>query len=238
MTLIPELGPALGRLAAPPAAVPPGRVPLDDLRLNLVTQVFEHAAAGRRFGDDPVAAAAALSRAAWLGPWEQTVAAAAARLADYVDRQLRAAAAEARLPPKQRARLTLSESDRREIAGRLGAGSLPLFRSVEALERANPSVIGSGTRQDPVVEEWREALLAVARRLEAAWISLEEAAAREPAFWLPAVEEVRAWRRPAWPLWTVTAIGLLVATYLGLVLGGYLPAAGPAGALARAWWYR
>jgi hypothetical protein len=219
-------------------SVPAGRIPLDDLRLDLVTAVFEHAAAARGFGDDPPAAAAALGRAAWLGPWEQTVAGAAARLADHVERQLRAAATEARLPPKQRARLPLSESDRREIAGRLGAGSLPLFRSVEALERAIPSLRASATPHDPVVEEWREALLAVARRLEAAWISLEEAAAREPAVWSPAVEEVRAWRRPAWPLWVVTAVVLLVATYLGLVLGGYIPAVGPAGALARAWWYR
>jgi hypothetical protein len=236
MTLVPELGPALGRLTARAATVARGGVPLDDLRLNLVTTVFEHAAAARAFGDDPAAAASALNRAAWLGAWEETVAAAAARLGDQVDRELQAAAAESRLPAKQRAQLPLGESDRRAIAGRLGAGSLAFLRSIDALERTIPTVSAAGARGQSGIHEWRESLLAVARRLESAWISLEEAAGREPAAWAPAVEQVRGWRAPAWPIWVVTAAALLIAAYLGLVFGGYLPAVGPAGELARAWW--
>jgi len=238
MTLVPELGPALGRLTARATPVPAGRVPLDDLRLDLVTTVFEHAAAARAFSGDAAAAASALNRAAWLGAWEATVAAAAARIADQVDRELQAAAAQARLPEKRRLGLALGESDRRAIAGRLGTGSLPFLRSLDALERTIPAASASGSRGQSGLDEWHEALLAVARRLESAWVALEEAAAREAAVWTPAVERVRAWRRPTWPLWAATAVVLLVAAYIGLVLGGYLPAVGPVGDLARVWWYR
>lgn len=238
MTTVPELGPALGRLTARPAAPAGAGIPLDDLRLQLVTAVFEHAAAARAFGDDPAAAASALNRAAWLGAWEDTVAAVAARLGEHIDRQLEAAATESRLPRQQRERLPLGESDRRAIAGRLGAGSLPFLRSLDALERTIPAASAAGSRGAAGLEEWRDALLAVARRLESAWIALEDAAAHEPAVWSPAIQQVRAWRRPTWPVWTVTALVVLVAAYVGLVLGGFLPAVGPVGELAKAWWYR
>ncbi len=233
--LVPELGPALGRLTArgsPGAA----RVALDDLRLQLVTDLFEHAATARAFGDDPAAAVSALGRAVWLGAWENTVTAVAGRLADQVDRELQAAAAESRFPRKQRDRLPLSKADRRAIAGRLGAGSVPFLRSLDALERTIPGASAGGTRGPSGVDDWREALLAVARRLESAWLALEKAAAEEPAVWAPAVDDVRRWRRPAWPVWTATALVLLAAAYVGLVFGGYLPAVGPIGELARLWW--
>jgi hypothetical protein len=213
-------------------------VPLDDLRLALVTTVFEHAAAAREFGDDAAAAASALNRATWLGAWENVVAAVAARLSEQVEHELQAAAAESRLPSRLRADLTLTENDRRAIAGRLGAGSLPFLRSLDALERTVPAVSASTSRGAAAVDEWREALLGVARRLESAWLALEEAALRERAVWAPAVEKARAWRRSTWPLWVATAIVMLVAGYVGLVFGGYLPASGPVGELARAWWYR
>jgi hypothetical protein len=41
-----------------------------------------------------------------------------------------------------------------------------------------------------------------------------------------------------WPVWAITAGVLLLVAYVGLVFGGYLPAVGPIGELARAWWYR
>ena len=45
---IPELGPSLGRLVDPPAGVPGAlRVPLDDIRIDLVTGVFDLAGAGQ-----------------------------------------------------------------------------------------------------------------------------------------------------------------------------------------------
>jgi hypothetical protein len=206
--------------------------------LQLVTTMFEHAAAARAFTGDAPAAASALNRAAWLGAWESTVAAAAARIGDHIDNQLKAAADESRLPSKRRAQLALSPSDRRAIAGRLGARSLPFLRSLDALERTIPAVSAKGERAHAGLADWHQALLAVARRLESAWLGLEEAAGREPAVWASAVEQVRSWRRPMWPVWAITAGVLLLAAYVGLVFGGYLPAVGPIGELARAWWYR
>jgi hypothetical protein len=237
VTLVPELGPAFGRLTRAPAAGT-GRIPLDDLRLELVTTMFEHAATARAFTGDPAAAASALNRAAWLGAWENAVAAAAARIGDHIDRQLQAAAEESRLPAKRRTALPLTAADRRAIAARLGGGSLPLLRSLDALERTVPAVSARGARGEAGLSEWQEALLGVARRLESAWLGLEGAASREPSVWAPAIEEIRAWRRPVWPVWTLTAAVVLLVVYVGLVFGGYLPAVGPIGELAQAWWYR
>jgi hypothetical protein len=200
--------------------------------------VLEHAAAARAFGDDAAAAASALNRAAWLTAWEATVAAVTRRLAEYVERQLASAAAESRLPNRLRAPLVLSDSDRRAIAGRLGSGSFAFLRSLDALERTVPAVSASGQRGAAAVQEWQEALLGVARRLESAWLAVEEAAEREPAVWAESIERVRGWRRPLWPVWLITGLVVLLAGYVGLVFGGYLPAVGPVGALARAWWYR
>jgi hypothetical protein len=237
VSLIPELGPALGRLTAR-ASNARAPVPLDDLRLELVSTIFDHAAAARAFGADAAAAASALNRTTWLGAWEATVAGVAARLAEQVERELQAAAAESRLPRKRRAELGLTERDRRAIAGRLGSGSLPFLRSLDALERLVPAVSSTGSRAAGAMAEWQEALLAVARRLESAWLAVEGAAAREPAVWAESIESVRRWHRPRWPLWVATGLVLLVAGYVGLVFGGYLAAVGPIGALARAWWYR
>jgi hypothetical protein len=88
------------------------------------------------------------------------------------------------------------------------------------------------------VTEWQEALLGAARRLEAAWLWLEDALGREWREWAVEVEEVRTWRRPLWPLITIGAALLLVAGYVGLVLGGYLPVPEPLQGIADAVWAR
>jgi hypothetical protein len=85
---------------------------------------------------------------------------------------------------------------------------------------------------------WRSALTAAARRLEAAWLALEEAAAAEQRRWQVEVELVRVWHLPRWPLWLLTAIVLTVATYLGLVLGGYVPVPPRLAGFAEFWWNR
>jgi len=79
--------------------------------------------------------------------------------------------------------------------------------------------------------EWQEALRAAARRLEAAWLSLESGVAEEQRRWAAEVEAMARWRPPLWP---VLALGLPFAAallWLGLVVGGYLPA--PAWLAAR-----
>lgn len=238
MLLVPELGPALGRLCERPRPGDARWVRLDDVRLALVTGIFELAGAAREFAlaDDRGSAVTSLSRQAWLAEWERAIAEVTDRIARAVDARFDAAAREARLPARRRAQLPLAEPDRHAISGRLGAGSLPFFQSLEALEQTVPGVSASGPRGEATAREWQEALLAVARRMESAWLSLEAAASREETLWAPEIERVRAWRRPVWPVWLVSVVVLTAVTYLGLVFGGYLPVPSPLLPLAQAVW--
>jgi hypothetical protein len=112
------------------------------------------------------------------------------------------------------------------------------LQALEVLEQLVPAVSAGGTRGDAAVREWQEAVLGVARRLESAWLELESAALREEALWTPEIEQVRAWRRPTWPLWLVNAVLLAGVTWLGLVLGGYLPVPPALRGFAEAVWQR
>src|SRR2546428_475548 len=72
--------------------------------------------------------------------------------------------------------------------------------------------------------EWQEALRTAARRLEAAWLALEDVVAEEQRRWTPEIDAVAAWRPSLWPLFTVWVPLTLLLLWLGLVLGGYLAA--------------
>jgi len=240
--LVPELGPSLGRLTEPPlnlSAPGVGGVRLDDIRIDLVTGLFELAGAARSFASagDAQGAMASLGRVEWLGLWEKAVETAARRIAAWVNDQLEDAAAVSRFPPKRLRRLVLRAEDTRAIAARLGSGGAPLVTALDALEQASRSAGGSRPPgQGPA--RWRDALTAAARRLEAAWIALETAAAAEQRRWLADIERVHAWHRPRWPLWLLTALVLGLAGYVGLVLGGYLALRPPLEGLAQWWWAR
>ena len=84
--LVPELGPALGHLGDPPLSRSErgSSICSDDIRLDLVTGIFELAGAARSFAaaGDRQGAIASLARVAWLKLWERAVAAAAERLAE------------------------------------------------------------------------------------------------------------------------------------------------------------
>lgn len=238
---VPELGPSLGRLAEPPSAsVNPGPfgIVLDDIRLDLVTGIFDIAGAARSFAaaGDRHGAIASLGRVAWLGLWERSVAAAAQRLADAVNTALRQAGAESRLPSKRVTGFLLTAEDVRAIGSRLGSGGAGFVSALDALEQTVPAAAASGARGRLGQEEWQVALATAARRLESAWMALIEAAKREQARWKEEVERVRAWRRPRWPLWAITLAVLLALGYLGLVLGGYLPVSSPLRGVAEWWW--
>jgi hypothetical protein len=239
-TLVPELGPALGRLCVRSANPGPRWVRLDDIRLQVATEVIELGGAARAFAaaDDRPAAVSSLNRQAWLAEWERAVAEASDRIAQAVNARLEAAGREARLPARRRRELALSDTDRRAISGRLGAGGFAFLQGLEVLEQLVPAVSAGGTRGDAAVREWQEAVLGVARRLESAWLELESAALREEALWTPEIEQVRAWRRPTWPLWLVSAVLLAGGTWLGLVLGGYLPVPPALRGFAEAVWQR
>src|SRR5215210_5524662 len=123
--MVPELGPSLGRLSDPPAGSTDRDnldIALDDIRLEMVTAIFDRAGAARSFAaaGDRHSAVASLGRVAWLDVWERAVAAAAQRLAGAVNNRLRSAAAVSRLPEATLRRVLLTPEDVRAIASRLG----------------------------------------------------------------------------------------------------------------------
>ena len=81
-------------------------MPLDDIRLTLVSGVFDLAGAGRSFAasGDQQGAVASLGRVAWLQLWEKAVATVAGRIAGEANAALRHAGEESRFPPAVSAR--------------------------------------------------------------------------------------------------------------------------------------
>jgi hypothetical protein len=240
---VPELGPSLGRLSDPPAT-PTGRdsseIVLDDIRLELVTAIFDRAGAARSFAaaGDRHSAVASLGRVAWLDVWERAVAAAAQRLAEAINARLTSAAAISRLPAGKLAQVLLTPEDRRAIASRLGSGGANFVSALDALEQTVPAAAASGTRGRLGQEEWHVALAATARRLESSWLALVASAKQEQDRWTREIEQVRAWHRPVWPLWLITLAVLSIATYLGLIVGGYIPVPSLLRGFAEFWWSR
>jgi len=236
---MPELGPALGRLTHPPADENQGPlgVALDDIRLELVTGIFELAGAGRSFAmaGDREDAIASVGRVAWLDLWERAVAASADRVTAAVNAHCLAAAAESRFPRRRLRELLLTEDDTRAICARLGSGGAPFVAALDALDRAARAAGARGDRGGGALG-WSDALTAAGRRLESAWLALDAAALAEQRRWREEIERIRGWRRPTWPVWLVTVVVLGAATYVGLVLGGYLPVPPPVRNLVEAWW--
>jgi len=239
--IVPELGPSLGRLVDPPPVAPAAlRVHLEDVRLALVTGVFDLAGAARSFAaaGDRDGAVTSLGRVEWLRLWERAVETTAGRIAGEANAGLRLAAEESRFPTRRLRRLALTEQDTRAIAARLGSGGAPFVASLDALEQAVRTTAISRGRGAEGVRAWQAALGATARRLESAWIALEQAARAEQERWASEVEAVRAWRRPTWPIWLLTALTVTAVSYLGLVLGGYLPVPPALQPLASFVWMR
>ncbi len=238
---VPELGPSLGSLTDPPS--PGHRSPLgltfDDIRLDLVTGIFDLAGAGRGFAaaGDRDGAMASLSRVAWIGLWERAVGSVAARLGGAANTKLRAAAAESRFPKRRLQRMLLGPSDLRAIGARLGSSGAPFVSALDALERSLRSARGTPARAR-TTDDWRAALEAGARRLETAWLALVSAAGMEEEHWRDEAERIRTWRRPRWPIWLITLAVIVAAAYLGLVVGGYLPVPPSLAGVTEFWWSR
>lgn len=240
--VIPELGPALGRLVAPPPpapGTPQHWIRLDDIRIALVTQLFELLADARRWAreGDRELAFATVNREAWEGVWARAVQEVAQRAGATIGERMVRAAKEARLPARRTTDLPLDAIEVRALAARLAYGSAPLQQALIALDQAAHHA-RSDRASAGAVAAWQDALTTAARRLEAAWLALEEALHREWRSWEGEVEDLRRWRRPRWPL-ILTGITLFTtALYVGLVLGGYLPVPGPLRGPVEALWAR
>lgn len=240
--VIPELGPPLGRLVAPPPpspGTPPHWIRLDDIRIALVTQLFDLLADARRWAreGDRELALATVNREAWEGVWSKAVLEVAQRAGTAISDRLVAAAREARLPARRIVNLTLDAVEVRALAARLAHGSAPLQQALVTLDQA-ASLARSDRAPSDAAHAWQEALTAAARRLEAAWLALEEGLAREWRTWEAEVEDLRAWRRARWPLVLTGVLLFTLALYVGLVLGGYLPVPGPLKGPVDALWAR
>jgi hypothetical protein len=224
---VPELAPSLGRMLVPrrTADTMPW-VPLDDLREQLATRVLElggdaRAAAMR---EEREAVLVAVGRSAWLAAWEQTARRVAERVATALDAEIERAARRVRMPRRRWKRRLLSAAERRAIAARLTTGGSTFVDALDELERAEARAREASVLDKAAHADWQDALRAAARRLEAAWLALEDEVRAERERWAPEIAQIGVWRAPLVP---VLALGIPLAVllvWLGLLLGGYLPA--------------
>jgi hypothetical protein len=220
---LPELGPLLGTLVEPPDH-DGQEAALDPTRLAMVDAVFARAAQARRHlaqGDEE-AARVALGSCAWLEIWDAASARSAGTLIERTERHMREAAAYSRFPARRLAAQLPSAEDRAVLTAKLNAAGT-------GLEAAAPALDARGA-------EWDQAARRAAGELEQAWQRLIRAAEDEMSIWERRIEEIRTWRRPWLPLAVGGSIALGLGTWMGLVLGGYLPVPGLLRPLAEWVW--
>jgi hypothetical protein len=129
-----------------------------------------------------------------------------------------------RLPVHRAKQLALSPGERRAIAARLASGADGFEGALDVVARATEALHRDWPGDAATVEEWREAQSLAARRLEAAWLALEDLVDGERVRWTTDLDAIRAWRPSLWPVfggWLPLAAALV---WLALVIGGYLPA--------------
>src|SRR5213078_3541935 len=155
----------------------------------------------------------------------------AERVAHALDGEIERAGKQVRMArPRWRRRL-LTGPEKRAIAARLATGGEQFVAALDALDQTAARVREASVLDKEIHAEWQEALRTAARRLEAAWLALETQVADEHRRWADEIDAVARWRPSLWPLvtlWTPLGVALV---WLGLVLGGYLPA--PAWLAAR-----
>ena len=222
---VPELGPSLGKLVSG-AGRSPGGLRLDEYRHRLVTRIIEHAGEARRLSanEERAPAVAALGRDVWLAAWDELVGAVAQSLTASVNARLETEARAVRMPRRLRRRVLLDEAERRALAARLGSSGAVLIPALDVVERQGAAALAATPMERDAVTAWQEALKTAGRRLEAAWLALEDAVEAEQARWTEVADRVAKWRKPLWPVLVVGLLALLVAGWFGLVYGGYLPA--------------
>ena len=223
---VPELAPALGRLIVP-RRTEPLWIPLDDIADDLATRVIELGGEARRLtaeGGPEERILDSIGRTAWLAAWEHAVRRAADRVADALDDQIERIGKGVRMPRRKRRLRKLTSAERRALTARLAAGGTELVKALDDLARAGTRVRARETLDDETHQVWQDAVQTSARRLEAAWLALEEAARVERKRWDPELTALEAWRPSLWPVLFVWAAAAGVLMWLGLILGGYLDA--------------
>jgi hypothetical protein len=219
---VPELAPSLGRIIVPRRLLPPW-VPLDDIREELATRVLELGAEGRA-ATVRRSILETTGRTAWAAAWDNAVRRAAMRVADALDAEITRAARRVRLPRRRLRRHQLNNAEKRAIAARLGTGAGAFVAALDELETAAARVADASVLDKDAYAAWQEALRTVARRLEAAWLALENEVEAEQQRWAPEIDSIAAWRPPLWPVVVIWVPFAVLLVWLGLILGGYVAA--------------
>lgn len=227
---VPELAPSLGRVIVPRRLLDPW-VPLDDIREELATRALELGGEGRaaaaREADSQVDRARVLEvtgRRAWTAAWDHAVRRAGTRVAEALDAEITRAAQEVRMPRRRLRRHLLTTAEKRAIVARLGTGGGTFVAALDELEAAAARVAEASVLEKEAHAAWQEALRTVARRLEAAWLALEAEVEEERNRWNAEISAIDAWRPSLWPIVVFWLPFAAVLVWLGLILGGYLPA--------------
>ena len=219
---VPELAPSLGRIIVPRRLLPPW-VPLDDIREELATRVLELGAEGRT-ASVRRSILETTGRGAWAVAWDNAVRRAALRVADALDAEIMRAARRVRLPRRRLRRHLLNNAEKRAIVARLGTGAGAFVAALDELEAAAGRVADATVLDKDAYAAWQEALRTVARRLEAAWLALENEVEAEQRRWAPEIDAIAAWRPPLWPVFVVWIPLAVLLVWLGLIVGGYVAA--------------
>ncbi len=220
---IPELGPSLGKLITGTGRDVSG-FSLETNRYRLVTKIIEMGGEARRLAtnDERVAALTSLGRDAWLGAWEETVGPIADGLVERLSAHLEAEAAAVRMPARLHRRMNIDEVERRAIGARLGSAGAELIPALDEIERHSTALIEATATERPALDAWQRAQLTAARRLEEAWMLLEDGVATELGAWKAVGDEISRWRKSLWPVYLVGTVGASVAVWAGLMWGGVI----------------
>ncbi len=220
---IPELGPSLGKLISGTNRVP-GGIALDDIRVQLVSRVLDAAGEARRLNASHERAAAieTVGPSLWHEAWQAAVTSTADRLVQRSDAYLTAEARAAGVPRRRRRQFLLNDSERHMLQRRLGASGAPLVQALDVMEMKALEALAPRGAERGALDAWEDALRLVARRLEAAWLGLEDALEAEVLRRRAIGDEIAANKRSLWPVFVFGTIGVIVAGWLGLVLGGYI----------------
>ncbi len=220
---VPELGPSLGKLVTGTGRVP-GGVDLDDLRMQLTSRIIEAAGEARRLIDANEAGAAleSVGRGVWQAAWEEAAASVANRVVTRIDAHLTAEARAVRMPRRRLRRFGFGEDERGLLAKRLGTRGAPLVSALDALEIGAVKLMAPAGGGRIAEHDWQDALKLASRRLEAAWLAMEDAVEHEVSHWRNVGNEIARWRRAHWPVVLIGVSLTAAAAWLGLVLGGYI----------------
>ncbi|MFN0178663.1 MAG: hypothetical protein ACKVZ0_07650 [Gemmatimonadales bacterium] len=208
---LPEIGPYLGRLTDVTRRFEDPAVGLDQIRLDLVSELFERGQAARSFllVDDLQGATASLDRASWLALWRKTALAVADRTFAVITQRFEEARRASRCPQRVARRVAPTAEDREIVAAKFDAAGLPLE---ELAQRGSVDTA-----------QWLEQVRQCAVALDDSWEELERLVRSELAAAALRFAPIASWQPSMVPIWVAVALVAVVGAWVGAVLGGFLP---------------